>query len=243
MKALYRAKIYHKRFLPRVNEFLYTGFYLKFSLDEMGSLKSRLFGVNRFNLFSFYEKDHGHRDGSSLTEWAREILEKSGIHNFQGKIVLQTFPRVMGYVFNPVSFWFCYEQEKLLAVICEVNNTFGESHNYVLKNNPAQEVNYLSKYFHVSPFYDVKGKYEFDLRARDRVKINYYFDDKLQLMTSISGQEVGLNDQNLLKLFVRYPFYTMAVVVLIHVQALFLYLKKIKFYTKPVKGKDEVTYE
>lgn len=243
MKALYKATIYHKRFFPRVNEFTYSGFYIKFSLNEMAKLRSRLFGVNSFNLFSFYEKDHGRRDGSSLVIWAQDILDQAGIKNFKGEIVLHTFPRVLGYVFNPVSFWYCYDGEKLLAVICEVNNTFGESHNYVLTQDPAHNVNYLNKHFHVSPFYQVRGNYQFDFRESDAVCINYYLDNHLQLATSIAGKEIPFTDKNLFKLFFKYPFYTILIVVLIHYQALKLFLKKITFYSKPEKEKREVTYE
>ncbi len=243
MKALYHANIYHKRFLPKTNEFSYSGFYIKFSLDDIKGLKSGLFGVNSFNLFSFYEKDHGYRDGSDLYKWARDILSQSGVENFNGKIVLPTFPRVLGYVFNPVSFWFCYEQEKLVAVICEVNNTFGETHNYVLLHNPSEKINFLGKHFHVSPFYDVYGGYFFDFRRADHVSINYHFDNHLQLIAKISGQEMPFTDRNLIKLFLKYPFYTIFVVVLIHYQALRLFMKKIRFYSKPEKLKSGVTYE
>ena len=132
MKSLFRAKIFHKRFLPQVNKFTYSGFYIKFSLENLQELESLLFSVNKFNLFSFYEKDHGYRDGTSLEVWANDILCKAGINNFSGSVVLQAFPRVIGYVFNPVCFWYCYDKDKLVAIICEVNNTFGESHNYVI---------------------------------------------------------------------------------------------------------------
>lgn len=243
MKSLYHAHIYHKRLIPKINEFAYRGFYIKFSLEEKENLKSRLFGVNKFNLFSFFDKDHGYRDGSSLDQWSRDILLASGIKSFNGKIILQTFPRVLGYVFNPVSFWFCYEQDKIVAIICEVNNTFGESHNYVLKNDPSSKVIQLNKRFHVSPFYDVKGEYRFDFTEHGAVKINYYFNNELQLMTSIAGKEDQLTDQNLFKVLFRYPFYTFLIVVLIHYQALKLFIKGITFYPKPEKEKIEVTYE
>lgn len=243
MKTLYNAKIHHKRFHPNVNEFNYSGYYMKFSLDEMHSLKSKLFSVNTFNLFSFYEADHGYKDGSSLKKWAVDMLNKSNVIDFNGQIILQTFPRVLGYVFNPVSFWYCYQEGKLLAVICEVNNTFGESHNYVLKNAPAEKIATLNKIFHVSPFYDIEGKYDFDFKTQNFVRINYSFNDKLQLTTSLKGQEIPFTDQSLLKLFFKYPFYTIFIVFLIHLQALKLYMKKNKFYSKPEKANCEVTYE
>ena len=86
MKSLFKASIYHKRFFPKANEFRYSGFYIKFSIDRLQTLKSLLFSINNFNLFSFYEKDHGYRDGSPLDTWARDTLGKAGVTNFDGRI-------------------------------------------------------------------------------------------------------------------------------------------------------------
>ena len=242
MKSLFRASIFHKRFYPKANKFRYSGFYIKFSIDSLQSLKSRLFSVNRFNLFSFYEKDHGYRDGSQLDAWVRDTLGEAGLTNFDGKIILQTFPRVLGYVFNPVSFWYCYRHDELAAVICEVNNTFGESHSYVITNQINNTVT-LPKEFHVSPFYDIKGDYEFDFQKNNFVKINYYFDNKLQLMTSINGEKISWSDFNLFKIFVRHPFYTIFVILFIHYQAIKLFVKKNKYFPKPEKLTTNITYE
>ena len=242
MKSLFKASIYHKRFFPKANEFRYSGFYIKFSIDRLQTLKSLLFSINNFNLFSFYEKDHGYRDGSPLDTWARDTLGKAGVTNFDGRIFLQTFPRVLGYVFNPVSFWYCYKQEELMAVICSVNNTFGESHSYVITNQNKKNVT-LPKEFHVSPFYDIKGDYEFDFQKNNFVKINYYFDKKLQLTTSINGENISWNDFNLFKIFVRHPFYTIFVILFIHYQAIKLFVKKNKYFPKPEKLTTNITYE
>ena len=242
MKSLYKASIYHKRFFPKANKFRYSGFYIKFPIDRLQTLKSLLFSVNNFNLFSFYEKDHGYRDGSPLDTWANDTLAKAGIINFDGKIFLQAFPRVLGYVFNPVCFWYCYKQEELTAVICEVNNTFGESHSYVITNQNKKIVT-LPKEFHVSPFYDIKGDYEFDFQKNNFVNINYYFDKKLQLVTSINGEKIAWNDFNLIKIFVRHPFYTFFVILVIHYQAIKLFVKKNKYFPKPKKLTNNITYE
>ena len=242
MKSLFKASIFHKRFFPKENKFRYSGFYIKFSIDRLQSLKSLLFSVNRFNLFSFYEKDHGYKDGTQLDAWIRDTLGKAGITNFEGRIILQTFPRVLGYVFNPVSFWYCYKHEELTAVICEVNNTFGETHSYVISNQNKKNVT-LPKEFHVSPFYDIKGDYEFDFQKNNFVKINYYFDNKLQLTTSINGKIISWNDFNLFKIFLRHPFYTIFVILFIHYQAIKLYFKKNKYFPKPEKLNPNTTYE
>ena len=243
MKSLYKAKIFHKRFFPRVNKFAYSGFYMKFSLEKIKELDSLLFSVNKFNLFSFYEKDHGYKDGSSLEIWAKDILEKAGIKNFFGNFVLQTFPRIIGYVFNPVCFWYCYDEDKLIAIICAVNNTFGESHNYVIKLEEDKTSYTLPKEFHVSPFYDINGKYKFDFSKNNNVKIDYYFDKRLQLCTGINGIEIPWNDLNLLKIFIQHPLFTVFVIILIHYQALKLFFKKNKYFSKPIKLSKDVTYD
>ena len=243
MKSLFRANIFHKRFLPQVNKFTYSGFYIKFSLENLQELESLLFSVNKFNLFSFYEKDHGYRDGSSLEVWANDTLRKAGINNFSGSVVLQTFPRIVGYVFNPVCFWYCYDEDKLVAIICEVNNTFGESHNYVIKQGAEENICTLPKEFHVSPFYDIKGEYKFDFTKNNAVKINYYFDKTLQLCTSIKGIETPWNDINLLKTFIQHPFYTALIITLIHYQAIKLFFKKNKYFSKPIKLSQDLTYD
>lgn len=237
----YKAKIYHKRFRPKINEFLYTGFYMKFSIDELDRLKSTLFSVNRFNIFSFYTKDHGYRDHRPLRTWANDMLELAQIKPVSGDIQLQTFPRVLAHVFNPVSFWYCYEENHLKAIICEVNNTFGETHSYVLSNDALKNKQLLAKEFHVSPFFDIKGKYEFDFTRDDYVGINYFVDNELELITSIKGKEIAFNSINILKLFFRYPLYSFMVISLIHYQALKLFFKKCTFYSLPKKIDSPIT--
>ena len=241
MKALFKAKIFHKRHCPKVNEFTYGGYYIRFDISEVEKLKSTLFSVNRFNLMSFYNKDHGHRNEGALRGWVDEILVKSSIDYTRiDKVELATFPRVLGYVFNPVSFWYCYAQEELKAIICEVNNTFGESHNYVIDGDKKT----LPKRFHVSPFFDVAGYYNFDFTKENLSIINHTDNDhNILISTSIQGAKREWSDKNILFLFLSNPIYTFAVVFLIHYQALKLLLKKIKFYTKPELPKSEITYE
>ncbi len=238
MKKLFLAKIYHKRFLPRVNEFVNSGFYIRFDIAEMERMSSFIFGVNRVSLFSFYQKDHGYRDERSLQEWANEQLDKAGITGVT-RIELQTFPRVLGYVFNPVSFWYCYSGDQLLAVINEVNNTFGQTHTYVVKNPKMN----LPKEFHVSPFLDVKGNYEFDYTNKNSVHIDYFDEGNLILKTSISGKEIEWKTKSFLNLFFTMPFYTFFVVAHIHYQALKLFFKKTQFYKLPEKSIKDMTYE
>ena len=242
MKWLFQSKIHHKRFLPKVNAFTYSGYYIKVDISKLEEIESKLFKINQFGLFSFYNKDHADRDGGDLRVWANKQLSYIGCEDVD-KIVLQTFPRVLGYVFNPVSFWFCYKDEELVAVINEVNNTFGQTHIYVLDQTKHQTKLSLAKEFHVSPFFDVEGYYQFDFTRENTAIINYYVDDELKLVTSITGREINWSDRKLLSLFIRFPLYTLMSVALIHYQALKLYFKKAKFYTLPKKLQRGTTYE
>ena len=219
---IFLGKVYHKRFFPRENEFSYAIHSLKFDLDEVRKHRLKWFSVNSFNLYSFHHKDHGKRDGSDLKEWAQETLKNAGIEVGDLKVTLHTFPRVLGYVFNPVSFWYCKNaNDELKAIICEVNNTFGETHSYVLGAEQAQ----LEKFFHVSPFYPRTGQYNFDFQSPNKVIIDYWDDDKLQLRT-----------------FFGQPLITVKVILLIHWQAIRLAMKRISYFNKPKQNTPKVTF-
>lgn len=238
---LFKAKIYHKRLSPTVNSFVYGGFYLTLDVDKDYDSSLSLFSFERFNLFSFYKNDHGFRDGSSLRDWCQSILNSVDPGFNPIRIILQTFPRVLGYVFNPVSFYFCHgESDQVIYVICEVNNTFGESHNYIVKGQDAPFL--LPKKFHVSPFYKVEGEYRFSFKP-GLASIDYSISGEKSLETSIVGSEVPATSLEILKLFFRYPLYTISIVILIHYQALKLFIKGVTFYHKPSKPKKGVTYE
>lgn len=205
-------------------------FWLK---DLKGHSTTPYFSWNKFNLFSFDEIDHGFKDRSrSLREWALAELSKAGITNFDGEIKLVTLPRVLGYVFNPVSFWYCYEEGCLRAVIAEVNNTFGENHNYVVVNPQENVERPMEKIFHVSPFYPVQGEYRFNFSRENHASIKY-FSKEGDFIAGMVGEPCEMSDIVVPKLFFTFPFYTIGVVLLIHYQALRLYLKKTPFFTKP----------
>lgn len=157
-------------------------------------------------------------------------------------------PRVLGYVFNPVSFWFCHNAAgNLKAVLAEVNNTFGERHTYLLQPSegsfdiPFGKPLEAKKIFHVSPFFDLKGHYIFHFLKRNNglqshqhlSKIEYFIDQNLQLITSISGKEYPVNFKNRLKAMLSFPMMTLGVIFKIHWQALILWTKGVKFYKKP----------
>jgi hypothetical protein len=240
----FKAEIFHARQGKWTNKFRYRGLYMDFWLaeEEQGHHYGRFFSWESFNLFSFYKRDHGGRDGSSLRDWAKEQLCKAGIDNFNGQIKLTTMPRLLGYVFNPVSFWHCYEKDHLVAVICEVNNTFGESHNYVVQNPLENKEAPMEKVFHVSPFYSVKGRYRFNFTKKDFVSISYESEHG-PFIATLKGSPIEEGSWPLLKLFLSNPLYTFFVVFLIHYQALRLFIKRVPFYPKPKQGFEKTTYK
>lgn len=228
--VLFTGVVYHKRFLPRTHVLKHRVFFIKFQLDQVTKLKNFLFSVDCWNLLSFWHRDHAYRSGENLKDWVYQKLIEAGVSKKPTSITLMTFPRVLGYVFNPVSFWFCFDNKQLIATIAEVNNTFGATETYVVD---SEEKTY-SKKFHVSPFFKVEGYYRFrfDVLEDNKVfvSIDYYKDDVCWLKTYISGQSQDLTVKNIFKVWISHPLMTIAIVFWIHWHALRLYFKKITFY-------------
>ena len=160
---IYNGKVIHKRFKPKKHFFKYNVFSLFLDLSEIKEIDKRIsfFSYNKFNLISFYEKDHGQRDGSSLSSWVKYNLKKTGIKNNNIKIKLLCYPRIFGYVFNPLSIFFVYDKNSsLIAILYEVKNTFGEQHTYVFKASLRKKKieNKCEKKFYVFPFLDLSSK-------------------------------------------------------------------------------------
>jgi len=228
--------VMHRRLRPAVNAFVYPVFYVQLPIRDLASAKNALFSIDRHNLLSFHSRDHGLRDGSPLLPWIEALLAQHGLPN-DGEIVLQTFPRVLGFVFNPVSFWFCHDRAgQLVAILAEVNNTFGGTHSYLLHRDgealPDGAALQAEKRFHVSPFNDVEGGYRFRFQRQQRVqccRIDYDDAQGEVLLTSISGQPQAWSATALLKAFLRMPFLTLGVIARIHWQALKLWLKGVPF--------------
>ena len=240
----------HARLKPRRNAFRYRVFFLRLPLSQLKRAQSLLFSINRWNLFSFHYADHGARDGSPPEQWVRTLLDREGVNTADGEIVLQTFPRVLGYVFNPVSFWFCHDRAGgIRAIVCEVNNTFGEHHNYLLTHPDAapikpDDVLETRKVFHVSPFCEVAGKYTFRFRAGEpdsSVHIDYDDGEGRLLRTAIWGRATALSPRRLFKAFFLYPWMTVGVMARIHWQALKLWLSGVPYIPKPLPPQQETT--
>lgn len=243
------ADVMHERLQPKNHKFIYKGFYLAFPLSKISQIKNKILAYNKPGIFSFYDKDHGTKDGSKLDVWIRNILKKENVNGADGEIILVTYPRVAGFLFNPVSFWFCLNKKNdLVAVLAEVNNTFGESHNYLITKDSGSitKDDWLEakKVFHVSPFMEVKGKYYFRFYYTEEkiaVWLNYETDSGMMLKTYIIGERDNLNTGSSLKMLLRFPFITIVTLFRIHLHAVKLFIKGIKFYKKPEPPKDELT--
>lgn len=233
---LFLGHVMHRRTRPAVNAFVYPVFYMQVPVNDLAAAENRFFSLDRFNLLSLQRKDHGPRDGSPLQPWIQQKLREQGLPS-DGEIVLQCFPRVLGYVFNPVSFWFCHNRDgQLIAVLAEVSNTFGGRHSYLLHHGgrPLPEGVELraGKEFHVSPFCDVEGGYRFRFHLQRNcpvVRIDYDDAEGELLLTSISGRPKAWSEKALLGAFLRMPLLTAGVMLRIHWQALKLWLKGVPF--------------
>jgi DUF1365 family protein len=217
----------------------------------LSALPARGVAWNRRGLVAFHDRDHGPRDGTPLAAWMRELLARERI-GADGEIVLYAFPRMLGYVFNPVSFWVCHRANgSVAAVLAEVNNTFGETHHYLLahpQGEPLKSGETLAarKDFHVSPFCDVRGHYTFRFHfGPDRwlARIDYFDgeSESVLLETHVSGKVQALNSSAVRGLLWRYRWFTLAVVVRIHWHALRLWAKHVPFFAKPLPPESRLT--
>jgi len=236
----------HTRLRPARHAFAYRSFFLRLPLRSLSAQPwpFKRLARNRFGWLSFHDADHG--DGGDALAWADSLLRREGIADADGEIWLHTLPRVLGYVFNPVSFWFCHRADGALrAVLCEVNNTFGERHCYLLAHDDGRPLQWgeelaARKVFHVSPFCQVEGGYRFRFLLTQRAdgerfvgRIDYDRADGPLLQTSIEGRLEPLTESTLRRVRWTYPAFTLGVIFRIHWQALKLWRKRVPFLSKP----------
>ena len=236
------ASIFHERLRPVRNRFGYQALYcLLPAACLLEKKRIGLFGLNRFGLFSVHAADYGHRGREPLSDLKR-LLADWRLGEADGEIELLTLPRVLGYGFNPVSFWLCRDRAGALrAVLAEVNNTFGERHCYFCFHGDhrairAGDVLSARKVFHVSPFMKVEGRYAFRFSAdSDRIAVTIDLEDEegLLLRTAIAGRAVPLSGPSLLAHLARNPLYPFKVIGLIHYQAARLLFKGVGHFRKP----------
>lgn len=247
------GQVRHTRLRPQRHAFAYPTYFL---MLPMRSLQKRAspstdWHINRPGALSFFETDHG--DGrpperGGAIAWMDEVLQRAGIHDATGEAWLHTYPRVFGYTFKPVSFWYCHRHPDdqggaLRAVVVEVNNTFGERHCYLLEAPHYGQELRTDKVFHVSPFNPVRGHYRFRFMRsgqgeseRTVARVDYYDNSSLDsavLQTSVSGKLQPVSPAALRRALWRFPAMTLGVVLRIHTQALRLWLKNVPFFSKP----------
>jgi hypothetical protein len=245
------GQVMHRRFFPVRYRFVYRVFSLVLDLDRIGELAagSRWFSHNGFNLFAFHDRDHGAGDGTPLRDWLLGQVARLGLTIPIERIAIQCMPRVLGYGFNPMTPWFCYGPDgALVAILCEVHNTFGERHGYLLHQQGAPLQWPVSqsraKGFHVLPFVGMQADYRFRFTRQgeeSNVVIHEYEDGKLMLVAAQRGTLRPFTDANLLRAALAFPLLTLKVVTMIHWHALKIWLGGATYFPKPMPPREEVT--
>ena len=249
--CIYNGQVIHKRFKPKEHFFKYKVFSLLLDLSELSLLdkKLKIFSYNKFNILSFYDIDHGPRDGTSLISWVKENLNNNNINSKEIKIKLLCYPRVWGYIFNPLSIFFVYDKNSnLISILYEVKNTFGEQHTYVFKIDKDNQLfeHSCKKKFHVSPFIEMNCLYYFKiLKPTDKlsVVINQNDDGGKLLFASQDGLKNELNNKNLMISYISNPLMSFKIIGAIHFEAFKLWIKGIKLVKKKFKIKNNITFE
>jgi DUF1365 family protein len=240
-----RGVVRHQRLRPARHGFTYPTFFLLLPLRTLRAQPDAALPRNRFAPIAFHDRDHGDGRDDCLA-WLDELLASEGVADADGEVWLHCYPRVMGYVFKPVSFWYCHRRDgSLAAVVAEVNNTFGERHCYLLAGEGLRFGRELTarKVFHVSPFCRIEGDYRFRFMRTDLgdsaqpprtvVRIDHHDADGPLLQTSVSGALEPLSARALRRAFFGTPMMTLGVIARIHWQALLLWAKRVPFFRKP----------
>ncbi len=229
--------------MPKIHKFKYNVFKIFFDLETIDEFTKThiFFSLNRFNLFSFYYKDHLNKENKNPFYEAKKIFLKNNLYDKGDKIFILCYPRILGYVFNPISIFLCISKsnKNIKSILYEVNNTFGDKHYYLGKYNPKIK-DKTKKVFHVSPFFNIKGEYEFSSvinKNSIKIEINYFNNNKnkkIHMLNAIFyGKQEEFTDIKLLINFFKFPFMTLKVIIAIHINALKLWFKGIKFFSRP----------
>jgi DUF1365 family protein len=236
----------HRRLRPQAHAFEYPTYFLMLPMRALRRQPEAALARNRFGLLAFHDRDHGDGRADALA-WIDDLLQAEGVADADGEVWLHCYPRVLGYVFKPVSFWYCERRDgSLAAVLVEVNNTFGERHCYLLAGPDLAFGRELTarKVFHVSPFCDVQGRYRFRfMRTADRTvaRVDHDDDHGPLLQTSVSGRLQPLTAARARGAFFGTPLMTLGVVARIHWHALRLWAKRVPFFRKPAPPQAFIT--
>ena len=248
--CIYNGEVTHTRFKP-VRHFLkYKTFSLLIDLDEINLLDKSIgiFSHNKFNIFSFYDKDHGDRDGGNLKDWVISNLKKFQINENISTIKVLCYPRILGYVFNPLSIFYCYEKDKLVAIFYEVKNTFNEQHTYIfqVKNNSKIITQSCNKKFYVSPFMEMETSYNFRL-SEPKETLSVFIKQKdidgMLLSACQIGKKEQISTKRLLVNFLKHPMMTIKIIMAIDFEALRLWRKGVKLVRRNTKMKNNLSLE
>jgi len=253
MTDLFKTKVTHQRFHPFKNIFKYSVLSMCINYDDLEILskKLKIFSYNKFNLFSYYDKDHGYRDERSLKEYVHNFLKKNHIKFNNIKIKIICFPRILGYVFNPLSVIYCFEHSKLIAVFYEVKNTSNEQHTYCFASNQLKNkkeyIHKCNKNFYVSPFIGMKGIYHFyNSIPGDKISIiiDLYDEKQRKILTASQfGKKTSFNSFNLLKQLIFNPMISFKIISAIIYESFFIVTKGGKYYARKKKIEDTTSFE
>ena len=249
--SIYNGTVIHKRFKPKIHFFKYKVFSILIDISEINLLDKtlKIFSYNKFNIVSFYDEDHGPRDGTSVKEWVIKNLQDNQIDTQDIKIKLLCYPRIFGFVFNPLSIFFIYNKKsELISILYEVKNTFDEQHTYIFKNKENKNTikHTCKKKFHVSPFIEMNCTYFFKiLKPGDKISviIDQYDEEGKLLYASQDGSRVELNNKNLFLSYLKHPLMTFKIIAAIHFEAFKLWIKGIRFIKKKLKIKNNISFE
>ena len=247
--ALYVGRVTHHRLRPRRHSLSYRAYWLLLDLDEIDRLSQTLvlFSRNRFNVFSFHDADHGNRS-EPLRAQVERHLSAANINLGGGAIRLLTMPRLLGYVFNPLSIYFCHHRDgALAALLYEVSNTFGERHTYLigvppLSTAPIRQT--CNKLFYVSPFLGMEMRYHFHVTPPSEkvaVTVRGSGRDGDMIVATLSGNRARLTDSALLRVLVTHPLLTTKVMIGIHWEALQLWLKGLRIHARRTPPSEAVS--
>lgn len=246
------GQVRHTRLRPARHAFAYPTFFLMLPMRALRAQGGGALALNRAGWLSFFDADHGDGrpagQGGALA-WMEELLAAHGITDADGEIWLHCYPRMLGYTFKPVSFWYCHRADgSLRAVVAEVNNTFGERHCYLLEQPRYGAELRADKVFHVSPFCRVEGEYRFrflrterDGQPRTVVRVDLHDAQGPLLQTSVSGTLQPYTARAQRQALLSHPLLTLGIIARIHWQACRLWLKRVPFFSKPVPPAEFVT--
>jgi len=247
------SSIVHKRYGTIEHFFKYKVPSIFLDLDELEIIKSesKIFSINSFNIFSFNETDHGYRDERPIKKFIIEMLKNYDVKYKILKIKLLCFPRICGYVFNPLSIIYCYDKNRLIAIFYEVKNTSNEQHTYVFVKGKSKGLKTLKhqckKNFYVSPFIGMKGKYFFTNKLTNdylNIIIDLYDNNnKKILMASQSGKFIDFKVSKLLKYNILNPLFGFKVMFAILFESIRVVFKGGKYYARKKKPKDTISFE